>query len=131
MGIKLAIENIFEDEPSNLKMLMEHMGNDSFGICFDTGHCNLFSTVPLENWMEILNPYIIELHLHDNNRSSDQHLPVGEGTFDFGTFFRLLNNRDCIHTIEAHSPEKVMQSMTNLARFIDGEAGSSGKSPLA
>jgi len=41
IGVKLAIENIFEDEPSNLKLLMEEMNSDNFGICFDTGHFNL------------------------------------------------------------------------------------------
>ena len=125
IGVKLAIENIFEDEPSNLKMLMEHMNSDNFGICFDTGHCNLFSKVRLEDWMEALNPHIIELHLHDNDRSSDQHLPVGDGTFAFGKFFHLLKNRDCIHTIEAHSPDKVMRSMENIACFTGTSAGSS------
>lgn len=124
IGVKLAIENIFEDEPSNLKMLMEHMDSENFGICFDAGHCNLFSKVRLEDWMEALNPYIIELHLHDNDRSSDQHLPVSEGTFDFGKFFHLLKNRDCIYTIEAHSPDEVMRSMKHIARFTKAAAGS-------
>jgi sugar phosphate isomerase/epimerase len=123
IGVKLAIENIFEDEPSNLKMLMEHMGSENFGICFDTGHCNLFSTVQLEDWMEALNPHIIELHLHDNDRTSDQHLPVSEGTFDFNAFFCLLKNRDCIHTIEAHSPDTVIRSMEHVARFTGTAAG--------
>ncbi len=114
IGVKLAIENIFEDEPSNLKVLMENMRSGNFGICFDTGHFNLFSKVRMENWMEALNPYIIELHLHDNDKTSDQHLPVGEGTFDFKKFFFLLRNKDCIHTIEAHTPDKVMRSMVNI-----------------
>lgn len=125
IGVKLAIENIFEDEPTTLKMLMEQMSSENFGVCFDTGHCNLFSKVRLEDWMEALNPHIIELHLHDNDQSSDQHLPVGEGTFDFGKFFHLLQNRDCIHTIEAHSPDKVMRSMENIARFTKTATGSS------
>jgi len=124
IGVKIAIENIFEDEPSNLKMLMENMNSDNFGICFDTGHFNLFSKVRLEDWMEALNPHIIELHLHDNDRTSDQHLPVSEGTFDFGKFFHLLKNRDCIYTIEAHSPETVIRSIENMARVTAASAGS-------
>jgi len=124
IGVKLAIENIFEDEPSNLKILMENMNSDNFGICFDTGHFNLFSKVQLEDWMEALNPHIIELHLHDNDRTSDQHLPISEGTFDFGKFFHLLENRDCIYTIEAHSPEKVIRSIENMARVTAASTGS-------
>ncbi len=119
MGVRIALENIFEDEPSNLKLLMEHMNSDNFGTCFDTGHFNLFSSLPLETWMDALNPYIIELHLHDNNRTSDQHLPMGEGTFDFKKFFSLLKNRNCVHTIEAHSPEHVFKSMAYLETLTD------------
>jgi sugar phosphate isomerase/epimerase len=117
MGVKIAIENIFEDEPANLVMLMEAMGSVNFGICFDTGHFNLFSKVPLEIWMSSLNPYIIELHLHDNDRTSDQHLPISQGTFDFRGFFGLLGDRDCVYTLEAHSTESVLKSMKALGVF--------------
>jgi sugar phosphate isomerase/epimerase len=117
IGVKIAIENIFEDEPSNLKLLMEGMASENFGICLDTGHFNLFSKVPLEEWMDALNPHIIELHLHDNNRQADQHLAMGEGVFDFKKFFGLLQNKGCIYTLEAHTPEAVLQSIDYLRRF--------------
>ena len=105
IGVKIAIENIFEDEPENLRLLMEKMGNNSFGICFDSGHFNLFSKASLEEWLGHLKPYIIELHLHDNNKTSDQHLPIGEGTFDFGKLFSAVKGKDLIYTLEAHNPE--------------------------
>lgn len=112
IGTQIAIENIFEDEPANLRLLMERMNTSGFGICFDTGHFNLFSKTPLEDWMAALNPFIIELHLHDNDGSRDQHLPMGEGNFDFKKFFRLLNNNACLHTIEAHSEEHALRSLS-------------------
>jgi sugar phosphate isomerase/epimerase len=119
MGVRIAIENIFEDEPTNLKLLMEAMNSENFGICFDTGHFHLFSKVPLENWIAPLKPYIIELHLHDNDRTSDQHLPVTEGTFDFKGFFELLGNKNCIYTLEAHSPQNVLKSMNSLQMLTE------------
>lgn len=117
IGTKIAIENIFEDEPANLRLLMEKMGSENFGICFDTGHFNLFSRVPLESWITALKPYIIELHLHDNDKTSDQHLPVSEGTFHFKRFFELLGSKNCIYTLEAHSTESVLKSLTALKAF--------------
>jgi sugar phosphate isomerase/epimerase len=119
IGVKIAIENIFEDEPSNLKLLMDTMGSESFGICFDTGHCNLFSKIALEAWMDSLNPHIIELHLHDNDTTSDQHLPMGDGTFDFRKFFGLLGKKDCVYTVETHTPEHVLKSLECLKRITD------------
>ncbi len=118
LGVKLSIENIFEDEPSNLHLLMEQLHSENFGICFDTGHCNLFTKAPLEEWLESLKPYIFELHLHDNDKSFDQHLPIGDGTFDFRTLFSSLNRKDCLCTIEAHSPEKVLKSLERLRGYI-------------
>ncbi len=117
LGISIALENIFEEDPVNLRMLMERLGSRHFGICFDTGHFNLFSKTPLEDWMEALNPYIVELHLHDNDGTADQHLPMGEGSFDFGLFFGLLKNRDCIHTLEAHTQEHALRSMQYHAKI--------------
>lgn len=118
MGIKIAIENIFEDEPVSLKLLIENMNSDNFGICFDTGHCNVFSKVSLETWMNSLNPYIVELHLHDNDRTSDQHLAIGEGTFDFLRLFELIKNKDCVYTIEARTPASVFKSIEYMKKTL-------------
>jgi hypothetical protein len=34
--------------------------------------------------------------------------------FDFKKFFGLLQNKDCIYTLEAHTPEAVLQSIDYL-----------------
>lgn len=118
LGVKIAIENIFEDEPSNLRMLMERMDSENFGICFDAGHCNLFSPLPLTAWLKELKPYIVELHLHDNDKSADQHLPIGDGMIDFITLFSELKDRECVYTIEAHTPDRVLKSIGRLNEFL-------------
>ncbi|MBF0558930.1 MAG: sugar phosphate isomerase/epimerase [Nitrospirae bacterium] len=117
-GVKIAIENIFEDNPANLALLMKEMGSGNFGICFDSGHCNLFSKVPLSEWLDDLAPHITELHLHDNDRSADQHLPIGDGTFDFSALLSSLKDAPVIHTIEAHSPERVLTSISRLEALM-------------
>lgn len=117
-GVKIAIENIFEDEPENIRLLMEKMNSDNFGVCFDAGHCNLFTKVPLQEWLKSLAPYIIELHLHDNDKSADLHLPIGDGNFDFNMLFSELKDRDYIYTIETHTPERVLKSIDRLRDFL-------------
>jgi sugar phosphate isomerase/epimerase len=117
-GLKIAIENIFEDEPTNLRLLMEEMGCGNFGICFDTGHFNLFSKIPLWEWLRQLKSYIIELHLHDNNRTFDDHLAIGEGTFDFDTLFSALKDKNLVFTIEGHTPEDVVKSINRLKDYL-------------
>ena len=118
MGVKIAIENIFEDEPEHLRLLAKEMNSDNFGLCFDTGHFNLFSKIPLQEWLQIIKPYIVELHLHDNSRYADQHLALGDGDFDFTTLFRELKGINCIHTVEAHTVEDVKKSIERLKRYV-------------
>ncbi len=112
--VKLTIENIFEDEPTNLRLLMERLHSDKFGICFDTGHFNIFSTKTIDEWMAALEPYILELHLHDNVKTADSHYPIGDGSFDFHKLFSYIKQKDCLYTIETHSPEMVIKSMERL-----------------
>ncbi|MGD2079653.1 MAG: sugar phosphate isomerase/epimerase family protein [Nitrospirota bacterium] len=117
LGTRIAVENIFEDTPENLKLLMEGLGSESFGICFDTGHMNIFSLVPLDDWLDALGEHIIELHLHDNRGDLDAHLPVGEGDFDFDSLFARLAGRNVIRTVEATSPQDVLTSLDRLRKY--------------
>ncbi len=118
MNIKIAVENIFEDDPSNLELLMKEMGSGHFGVCFDTGHFNLFSKIPLKEWLMKLLPYIIELHLHDNDRTFDAHRAIGDGTFDFDTLFSMLKDKDLVYTVEGHTKEDVAESIKRLQKYI-------------
>ncbi len=118
MGIKIAIENIFEDDPDHLRLLAKEMASDNFGLCFDTGHFNLFSRLSLSEWLNIVKPYIKELHIHDNSRYADDHLAIGDGDFDFATLFREIQGIDCIYTIESHTIEDVMKSIERLKEYI-------------
>ncbi len=116
--IKIVIENVFEDEPGNLRLLMEEMGSEHFGICFDTGHCNLFSSVPLDEWIGQLKPYIRELHLHDNDGARDDHRAIGDGTFNFDLLFSSLGEMRPIYTIEAHTADDALKSMRKLNEYL-------------
>ncbi|MBI5050861.1 MAG: sugar phosphate isomerase/epimerase [Nitrospirae bacterium] len=118
IGVKIAIENIVEDEPSSLKLLMDEIASDNFGICFDAGHFNIFSAVTLSEWISALKPYIIELHLHDNDRTADLHLPLGDGTFDFRKLFNELAGKNCIYTLESHTIEHVKKSMQRFQTYF-------------
>ncbi len=113
----ICIENIFEDEPSNLRMLMEEMNSSNMGLCFDSGHFNLFSKVSLKAWLSETLPYIRELHLHNNDKTSDQHAPLGKGTFDMAYLLDAIGERPCIYTIEAHRPEDFFESLRWLEEF--------------
>jgi sugar phosphate isomerase/epimerase len=117
-GTKIAIENVFENEPDNLTLLAEEMDSENFGLCFDTGHFNLFSKISLSEWLAVSKPYILEAHIHDNNAHADEHIAPGEGTFDFRAFFREISGMECIHTIEMHNIEDVTKSLERIKSYM-------------
>jgi sugar phosphate isomerase/epimerase len=119
IGVKIAIENIYEEEPENLRQLAEAMASDNFGLCFDAGHFNLFSKITLSEWLDKTSSYIHELHLHDNDGRSDDHSAIGDGRIDFDAILRRLNGRDCVYTIEAHTVENAKKSLKMLKTITD------------
>jgi sugar phosphate isomerase/epimerase len=120
LGTILAVENIFEKEPSTLRALLDSIDDTCFRYCFDIGHWNMFTTVTMEQWFAELGPYIAECHIHDNHGRSDEHLPVGDGEIDFKRFFTLLASYapEAIWTIEAHSTERLQRALSNIKKFM-------------
>ena len=119
-GVKVAIENIVDEEPTHLRLLAERMDHPLFGLCLDVGHREIFSTLPITDWVEGMGPYIFELHLHDNMGINDDHLPVGLGKVDFGALFGALRALPAgpVLTLEAHSAADAVTSLQNLSIFL-------------
>jgi sugar phosphate isomerase/epimerase len=119
-GLVVMLENIFEETPSSLIALFDYFKGKNFYFCFDTGHFNLFSTVALETWLVPLKNRIREIHLHDNHGKSDEHLPIGRGTFPFRELKAFLKqtNGDITYTTEVHGESRAAESITNLREFL-------------
>ncbi|WP_243370315.1 sugar phosphate isomerase/epimerase family protein [Geotalea sp. SG265] len=120
IGCTIAVENIFEEEPSTLVALLEAIDSPRLRHCFDVGHWNLFKTVGMDEWFAALGPYIAESHIHDNQGTRDDHAPLGEGGIDFPLFFRLMAHYapQAAWTIEAHNMEKLQRALANLQQFL-------------
>lgn len=121
IGCTVAVENIFEEEPSTLKALLDAFDSPLFRHCFDVGHWNLFSKLSMEEWFAELGPYIAEAHIHDNHGLADDHSPLGEAGIDFPLFFTLMARYapGAAWTIEAHNREAVERALKNLSPYLD------------
>lgn len=121
IGCTIAVENIFEEEPSTLLTLIEAFNHPRLRHCFDVGHWNLFhaESIGLEEWFAALGNHIAEVHIHDNSGNKDDHLPVGEGMIDFNLYFSLLNRYapGAVRTIEAHNKECLERAIGNIRTF--------------
>ncbi|PKN76525.1 MAG: hypothetical protein CVU52_04365 [Deltaproteobacteria bacterium HGW-Deltaproteobacteria-10] len=113
---KIALENVYEREPSVLRRLFERLNSDRICFCFDTGHFNVFARAPLGHWLAEMGKYLGHLHLHDNHGRFDEHLPVGNGTFPFADLFQALQDSKTqpLITLEAHAQADLWQSLDNI-----------------
>jgi len=112
----IALENVYEKNPHILRRLFDALSSDSICFCFDTGHFNVFSFTPLNIWMQELGKYLGHLHLHDNHGKTDEHLPIGNGTFPFAELFQTIRaiGAKPTMTLEAHDQDALWESMNNI-----------------
>jgi len=113
----LTIENVYEKTPKMLLRLMRGLRSEAVGVCFDTGHMNVFSETDMEGWLKALTPFLKQLHIHDNDGTWDNHWAIGAGDIDFETLFGYLeeNHMRPIITLEAHQEDWIWQSLKALS----------------
>lgn len=119
-GVRIALENVFEEGPEVLSRLLAHL--DGVGFCFDPAHGLLFGRVPLEGWLDGLGERLVEVHVHNNYGERDQHLPPHDGLIDYRRVLGGLPKRDLILTLEVHQEERVLEALEAFPRLLE-EAG--------
>ncbi|HYX52819.1 MAG TPA: sugar phosphate isomerase/epimerase family protein [Candidatus Limnocylindrales bacterium] len=90
LGVTLLIENTPNDlaTPEKLVELLKTLHYPDLGICFDTGHAHLMSTV--HQAFGVLGDRVRSTHVHDNKRDRDSHLWPGEGTIDWNETMQAI-----------------------------------------
>ncbi|MBQ7178620.1 MAG: sugar phosphate isomerase/epimerase [Victivallales bacterium] len=146
LGVVLALENQWTplNQSAYLLKAVRHFDTEWLGICYDTGHGNLtehgkdfpgktvvppiWNDIQLpvvweENFIEKVQPYLINCHLHDNDGINDQHKLPGTGTIDWKRIMKNLAaapRLQCIQSevnmskSDAPSLEKLVSTFTAL-----------------
>jgi sugar phosphate isomerase/epimerase len=118
-GSSLMLENVFEQRPEDMSVLLDNLDRAEVGFCLDTGHQAAFSNTPLETWVVSLASYIGQLHINDNKGKKDEHLAIGEGNVDFRGFFkqlRAVKGEPPVITLEPHREEDLWPSLEYIER---------------
>ena len=85
--IDIYVENMFEKKPDVLKGISEQLKEyPNYGVCLDWAHVNVYGEKK-ETWIEMLYPYVKHVHINDNDKMADLHLPIGTGMIDWEQFF--------------------------------------------
>ncbi len=112
----IAMENVYERGPHQILPLLDALDSPHVRFCFDAGHANAFGGAEYTEWLEQLGSRLGEVHVHDNNGVTDEHLPVGEGNFPFREFLAEVRQRNLapILTVESHSEESLLRMGGNI-----------------
>jgi sugar phosphate isomerase/epimerase len=90
LGVNLLVENIPNElsTPERLMELIRALHYEDLGVCFDTGHAHIMSSV--HQATGVLESRIRSTHVHDNQRDRDAHLWPGEGNIDWSQTVQSL-----------------------------------------
>ena len=111
--IEVYMENMFDTEPAMLRAIAERLSSaPNFGICYDRAHAEVFGGGPA-GWLEALAPYVLHMHINDNDGLTDSHDSVGSGRIDWRAFDAALRARNVAASVlvETNDLEKQRASL--------------------
>lgn len=101
-SVTICLENVMEQTPEMLLEIIRTVDDPKFQLCLDIGHCNVYSKVPVQDWLSACVPYLAHLHIHNNCGSEDTHSPLNAGTIPIREVLQYVQQRcpDITATLE-------------------------------
>lgn len=85
--VMLAVENV--REPLHVRYVLDNYDSPYLGLCYDSGHQNIWSKDV--DWLTLYTDRIAAIHLHDNFGDVDTHLIPGDGDINWNTLISKLS----------------------------------------
>lgn len=90
--IKLALENMWEYDPTLIADVLKQVNSPWLINCLDVGHVHLFSEVPFKNWLNELGGFIQYSHVNNNGGRVDEHRGFDDGVLDYKAILPMLRS---------------------------------------
>ncbi|MFN8451440.1 MAG: sugar phosphate isomerase/epimerase family protein [Anaerolineae bacterium] len=90
LGVTVAVENMWEFDPDIIGDVLKQIDHPNLRACLDIGHAHLYSTVPFTQWLETLKPYLVHLHVNNNDGKMDIHGGLPGGFLDYPRLLDLV-----------------------------------------
>ncbi len=106
-GLELLLENFSNSAWFSIKDFKQVFSEVGIGMAFDIGHAAIKDAEGIDEHVQKLKKKIKHVHLHDNNKREDQHLPLGAGRINIPKAVRMLKSfYDGTITLEVHSEDR-------------------------
>ena len=111
-GVGIAIENGlsgFYHSAEELMELLARLGDEAFGLCWDTGHANITGQDQPASILK-MGDRLKCLHINDNHAQRDEHLLPYMGTVDFAPIIAAIRALQAspILTFEARGATRIL-----------------------
>ena len=105
-GLELLVEN-FNAGSFSIKDFKLLFSEADIGMTLDAGHAFTSDGEGMDNYLAQFKKRVKHVHLHDNDRRTDQHLPLGAGKIDMVRVAKELKSfYDGTITLEVHSQDR-------------------------
>ena len=71
--VEIVLENVLETQPDMILDILEGVDDPRLRMCFDVGHINAYSYIPIMDWLETCAPWIGHIHVNNNDGREDLH----------------------------------------------------------
>jgi sugar phosphate isomerase/epimerase len=93
-GVTVALENMWEFDPTIISDLLMAVNHPNLRACLDIGHAHLFSDTKftLMDWLRTLAPWLVHIHMNNNNGVLDEHhgFDYERGVINYAEVLKML-----------------------------------------
>ena len=89
--VNIVLENVLETQPDMIVDILEGVNDPGLRMCFDVGHINAYSYVPILDWLEVCAPWIGHVHINNNDGKEDGHKGLQEGNIPIKEILRRID----------------------------------------
>lgn len=90
VGVLVAVENMWEYDPHIIGDVLKTLDNPNIRACLDVGHTRLYSQVPFTEWLQVMAPFLVHVHLNNNDGVDDNHRGLSEGVLHYSDVLPML-----------------------------------------
>lgn len=113
LDVTVAVENMWEFDPDIIGDVIKTVDSPYLRACLDIGHAHLYSHVPFSRWLDTLAPYLVHVHVNNNDGKMDIHGGLAGGILDYQSLLaqvRTLPHQPSI-TLEMDNPADMEASL--------------------
>lgn len=116
-NLMVAVENMWEFDPYIIADVLRAVDHPHLRACLDIGHAHLFSRVPFEEWLQALEPFLVHIHMNNNDGHYDIHRAIPDGVLNYHYIIeqlREISSRRAVPlsmTLEMDSADDMLRSL--------------------